>query len=561
MTVKVKEGEKPKAPVRVLVLGGAGEIGLNCMVFEQRGELLLIDCGMDFPEDQVLGVEVMIPDLSWVISRKDQLKAVLLTHGHEDHIGALPFLLRAVDVPVYATRLTLALVQEKLRERKLLRKTRLMEVAAGERRKIGGFEVEFIQSSHSIADVVAIALRTEQGIILHSGDFKLDPTPVDGRRMDLNALARLGEEGVLAFFSDSTNVEQAGYTPSEREVGKALYEIFEKSSGRIIVALFASHIHRIQQVMDAAHTLGRKVMITGRSMEANTRIAQELGYLSIPSHILVSPGQAKSMAGEKLVVITTGSQGEPLSALARMVRGMHKQLKILPGDTVIFSSKFIPGNERAIQNLINELYRQGAEVFYETVSEIHCSGHASQEELKFVMSLVKPRFFIPIHGEYRHLVKHKQLAVQNGLKEEQCLVVEDGMMLEFADHRARVVEKVKLEPEYLDSVRSEVPLQVLKERLKLAGAGVVVVSVSLNRMHRQRLSPVRVESAGVKGEKDRAALLDEAGVRCEEKIDWLLKQEKHSLPEMEEQLRAELRRYFKRRLARKPALVIAINEI
>ena len=560
MTVKEREGEKLKAPLRVLVLGGAGEIGLNCLVFEQRGELLLIDCGMDFPEDQLLGVEVMIPDLSWVMARKEQLKAVLLTHGHEDHIGGLPFLLREVDVPVYATRLTLGLVQEKLRERKLLKKSRLMEVSAGERRKIGGFEVEFIQSSHSIADVVAIALRCEQGIVLHSGDFKLDPTPVDGRRMDLNALARLGEEGVLAFFSDSTNVEQAGYTPSEREVGKALYEIFEKSGGRIIVALFASHIHRIQQVIDAAHALGRKVMITGRSMEANTHIARELGYLAIPSHILVSPGQARSLAGEKLVVITTGSQGEPLSALSRMVRGAHKQLKIVPGDTVIFSSKFIPGNERAIQNLINELYRQGAEVFYETVSEIHCSGHASQEELKFVMGLVKPRFFIPIHGEYRHLVKHKQLAVQNGLKDEQCLVVEDGMMIEFSGQGARVTEKLELEPEYLDGLRWEVPGEVLKERQKLAGAGVVSASVSVSRTAKRRLSPVRLDCAGVAGEHEQERLLEEAGRCCEEKLDWLLKQGKDSLPEMEEELRAELRRYFKRRLARKPLFLVAIHE-
>jgi ribonuclease J len=558
---KSKESDSAKPPLRVLVLGGAGEIGLNCFVFEQNGELLIIDCGIDFPEDQVLGVELMIPDLRWVIERKERLAGIVLTHGHEDHIGGLPFLLREAEAPVFGTRLTLGLLQEKLREHKLLKRTRLEQVSAGERRKVGGFEVEFIQSSHSIADVVAIALRTEQGIVLHSGDFKLDPTPVDGKRMDLNALARLGEEGVLAFFSDSTNVEQAGYTPSEREVGKALFEIFEKAPDRIIIALFASHIHRIQQVVDAAQALGRKVLIQGRSMEANTRIAQELGYLHIPSSVLVSLGQSRNTAHDKLVVITTGSQGEPLSALSRMVRGEHKQLKIIPGDTVIFSSKFIPGNERAIQNMINELYRQGAEVFYETVSEIHCSGHASQEELKFVLSLVNPKFFIPVHGEYRHLVKHKQLAVQNGMKPENCLVVDDGTMIEFSEGRARVIDQLELEPEFLDSSRNRVPAMVLKERLKLAQAGVVFVDVAVNKLHRQRQGRVQLQASGVTSEEKDDSLFAEARARCEERVDGLLKSGKYSAEDMDEQLRTELKRFFKHRLARKPVLMISIREI
>jgi ribonuclease J len=561
LTHKPRESEKEKAPLRVLVLGGAGEIGLNCFVFEQNGELLLIDCGIDFPEDPVLGVELMIPDLRWVIERKEKLAGIVLTHGHEDHIGGVPFLLREAEAPVFGTRLTLGLLQEKLREHKLLKRTRLEQVSAGERRKIGGFEVEFIQSSHSIADVVAIALRTEQGVVLHSGDFKLDPTPVDGRRMDLNALARLGEEGVLAFFSDSTNVEQAGYTPSEREVGKALFEIFKQAPGRIIVALFASHVHRIQQVADAADALGRKVLIQGRSMEANTRIAQDLGYLNIPSQLLVSLNQSKHQPSEQMVVITTGSQGEPLSALSRMVRGEHKQLKIAPGDTVIFSSKFIPGNERAIQNLINELYRQGAEVFYETVSEIHCSGHASQEELKFVLGLVRPKFFIPVHGEYRHLVKHKQLAVQNGLLPEQCLVVDDGALIEFSQGRARVIDKLELAPEFLDSSRNRVPASVLKERLKLAGAGAVFVDAAVNRLHRHRQGRVELKASGVTGEGAGEELMSEARLKCEEKMDGSLKSGKYLREELEEQLRTELRRFFKHRLARKPVLVISIREI
>jgi len=557
--IKLKESVSGKALVRILMLGGSGEIGMNCLVIEHKDQLIMIDCGVDFPEDQLLGVELMIPDFRWVFERKERLAGVVLTHGHEDHIGALPYLLREADAPVYGTRLTLGLVQERLREHRLLKKARLVEISAGERRKVGDFEVDFIQSSHSIADVVAIAVRTEQGVLLHTGDFKLDPTPVDGKRMDLNALTRLGEEGVLALFSDSTNVESPGYTPSEREVGKAIFEICQKAPSRVIIALFASHIHRIQQVLDAASGLGKKVLITGRSMEANTRIAHELGYLSIPPHVLVSPGQSRGISEDKLVVITTGSQGEPLSALSRMVRGAHKQLKIIPGDTVIFSSKFIPGNERAIQNLINELYRQGAEVFYETVSEIHCSGHASQEELLFVLNLVHPKYFIPVHGEYRHLVKHKQLAVRNGFKEEQCLVLDDGSMVVFEDGVARLEGKLELEPEYLDGSRVEVPHQVLKERLRLAEAGVALMSVSVSKLHK-RLSPVRLETAGVVGEKMRDELLWEARQNCEGKLDSLLKQGKRTLAEIEEELRAELKRYFKHRLARKPVILISISE-
>jgi len=561
LITRSKEGEKAKSPVRALVLGGAGQIGLNCIAFEHKGCIILVDCGVDFPEDHVLGVELMIPDFRWVLERKEKLAGIVLTHGHEDHIGAVPFLLRDADVPVYGTRLTLALLQEKLRERKLLKRARLEQVSAGERRKIGEFEVEFIQASHSIADVVAVALRTEQGIIFHSGDFKLDPTPVDGKQMDLNALTRLGEEGVLAFFSDSTNVEQPGYTPSEREVGKALFEIFQKAKSRIIVALFASHIHRIQQVVDAAGSLGRKIVVTGRSMEANTRIAQELDYLAIPSDMLISLGQSRNLPPEKLVVITTGSQGEPLSALSRMARGHHKQLKIIPGDTVIFSSKFIPGNERAIQNLINELYRQGAEVFYETVSEIHCSGHASQEELKLVLGLIRPRFFIPYHGEYRHLVKHKQLALQSGLKEEQCLVVENGALIEFSESRARVVETIKLEPEFLDSARTEVPALILKERLRLAQAGVVFLSVSISKMHKHRLSEVELRAAGLVNEKNVDSLLFEARDKCEQRIDAMLKSGRHTTAEIEDQLRAELKRFFKHCLARRPVSIVSVNEV
>jgi len=557
--IKGKEPERIKS-LRVVILGGAGEIGLNCMVIEEKGELLMIDCGVAFPQDQVLGAELKIPDFSWVLERKQSLAGIVLTHGHEDHIGALPYLLKAVNCPVYGTSLTLGLVEERLREGKLAKKTRLVEVCAGERRKVGNFDLEFIQSSHSFADVVAIGLRTEQGILLHSGDFKLDPTPVDGKRMDLNALSRLGEEGVLAFFSDSTNVEQEGYTPSEREVGKALLEFFQQAKGRIIVALFASHIHRIQQVLDASQAVGRKVLIYGRSMEANTSIAEDLGYLSISGSVLAPLNKARNFPPEKLVVITTGSQGEPLSVLARMARGEHKSLKIFPGDTVILSSKFIPGNERAINRLIDDLYRKGAEVFYEKVSEIHCSGHASQEELKLALSLVRPKYLVPVHGEYRHLVKHKQLALRMGFKEEQCLVVEDGQVIEFYEREARLKERLNLEPISLDGNREGIPDTVLRERLRLAQSGVVFGSVGINREKRQRVSDAVLKFFGAVSEQEASYFLAIAKKGLEQKLDFLLKERSYSNSELEEELRKELRRLFKGQLGRRPRIFITVLE-
>ncbi len=558
MTGKGKTSEETGI-IRILLLGGVGEIGMNCMVLEKGGQILIIDCGVAFPSEPILGVELKIPDLRYIYERREQVVGIVLTHGHEDHIGAVPYLLREVDAPVYGTRLTLGLLKEKLQETRIHRKLRFQNISAGERRQIGNFDLEFIQASHSIAGVVSVALRTEQGIILHSSDFKLDPTPVDGKRMDLNKLARLGEEGVLAFFSDSTNVEQEGHTPSEKEVGKALFEIFKNAQGRIIVASFASHIHRIQQVLDAALELGRKVLIQGRSMEATTRIASQLGYLSLPAQILVPVQKAKSIPSEKLVVITTGTQGEPLSVLSRLARGEHKQLKVIPGDTVALSSKFIPGNEKAIQGLINDLYRQGAEVFYEKVSEIHCSGHASQEELKLVLGLVKPRYFIPVHGEYRHLVKHKQLALQMGIKEDRCLVVESGAVLEFRDGSGRVAGRMELEPVFLDANRSPVPEGILKARTRLAYAGAILISIVLEK-GTGRILDLKLKAPGVLTEEGDREQLDEVRDRCQARLR-MIDAGRKSVEEIEDQLLQEMKRLFKVRLRRRPMVFVLVTEV
>ena len=536
--------------IRALILGGAGEIGMNCLLLQERKRIIMIDCGVAFPSRFLPGVDVLIPDFQWIEQRAHLLEGIVLTHGHEDHIGALPYFLKRVDVPVYGTRSTLGLIEEKLKEHRL-KKAKLLEIKAGEKRQIGGFDLEFIQTCHSVVDGVAVAWHSEQGIILHSGDFKLDPTPVDGKVMDLNALSRLGEQGVLAFFSDSTNVEQEGYTPSEQEVGKTLQEIFLQAKGRIIVSVFSSHIQRIQQVLDTAQKLKRKVLIYGKSIEASTRIAHQLGYLSYPSTLLVSLNQARAQSPDKIIILTTGSQAEPLSVLSRMAKQEHPHLKILPGDVVVLSSKFIPGNEIAIQELINQLYRLGAEVFYEKTSEIHCSGHAGQEELKIVLGLVRPKYLIPIHGEYRHLVKHKQLAIESGLKPEQCLVVEDGEMIEFENQHARIISRINLTPEYLNGSKKLVPQVVIQERLQMAEQGLVLVSLDANRSNPR----IKLKTMGLLLEREAQELLFEAEEQSKNRLKFLL-EKNSSKTEIEKSLKKYLKKFFKRHLGHTPVIII-----
>ena len=545
----------PAPSIKVLILGGAGEIGMNSLVIEKNHRLIMIDCGLAFPAEENLGVELKIPDFQWVIERAKNLDGIILTHGHEDHIGALPYLLKHIKPKIYATAFTLELVKEKLREHKLLKKSLLNQIYAGERIKIGEFDMEFIQTSHSIVDGVAVAIHTEQGIILHSGDFKIDPTPIDGKKMDLTTFSRLGEQGVLAFFSDSTNVEQEGYTPSEREVGKALLEIFQQAKGRVIVAVFASHIHRIQQVLDCAHQLKRKVLVYGRSIESTTKIAHRLGYLSYPPNLLVSLSQAQTIIPERLVILTTGSQAEPKSVLRKMASSAHPKLKIIPGDTVVLSSKLIPGNEKAIENMINDLYRLGAEVFYEKVSEIHCSGHAGKEELKLMLELVKPSYLVPIHGEYRHLVKHKELALEMGMKPEQCLVVENGSLIEFKNRKAQIKKSIELVPEFVDDGRREIPAQIVKQRAQMASQGAVFVSLSRN--NEKSSFKLKLKTFGLVPEREYQGLIFEAQKKCGEKIKPLLELNA-SKEELEKAVKNSVKKFFKKRLGKNPAIIVNI---
>ena len=393
----------------VIPLGGVEEIGLNMTVLEYGNDIIVIDAGLMFPEEDMLGVDFVIPEFSYLLANREKIKGIIITHGHEDHTGALPFLLKEIDIPVYGTPLTLGLVKEKLREHNL-EKAQLVSVRPRETVQLGVFSVEFVRVTHSIVDGVGLGIKTPRGLVVHTGDFKLDPTPVDGQLMDFHKFSEYGEQGTLLLLSDSTNAEKGGFTYSEKEVRRAFEDIFSQTTGRIIIATFASNIHRIQQAIDVAVKYGRKIILCGKSIVSNAQIALDLGYLSIPQNTWLTLEDLKNLEDNEVVIITTGSQGEPMSVMSRIATNEHKVIKIKEGDTVVFSAKMIPGNERSIGRIINHLFRQGANVVYEKVSEVHVSGHASKEELKLMLNLVRPKYFMPVHGEYRHLVYHSLLA-------------------------------------------------------------------------------------------------------------------------------------------------------
>ncbi|MBS3759760.1 MAG: ribonuclease J, partial [Desulfobacterales bacterium] len=428
--------------LKIIPLGGLGEIGLNMMVFESEATLVVVDSGLMFPEDYMLGVDYVIPDMDYVRENRDRVAGIVITHAHEDHIGALPYLLRDVNVPVYATPFTLGMVRHKLEEHGLLEAASLVPIAPDRRLRLPPFEFDFIRVNHSVVDGVGFALSTPEGLIVHTGDFKLSESSIPGMKTDTDKFARLGEQGILALLSDSTNVERQGHTISDARVGETLGHIISESDSRIIIALFASNIARIQQVVNILKGGRRKLVFNGKSIETSVSIAKELNMLHIPEGLEIDIGQIDGFAPDELVILTTGSQGEPMSALARMSAGMHKQIEIEPGDTVVLSSKFIPGNEKAIAKIINNLFRKGAEVIYETISEIHVSGHARREELKMMIHMTMPDYFIPIHGEYRHLYHHARLAEQCGIAAENVLLAENGQIICFDETGGRISGEV-----------------------------------------------------------------------------------------------------------------------
>ena len=549
-------------PLRIIPLGGLGEIGLNMMAMEYDDSIIVVDCGLMFPEDYMLGIDIVIPDITYLKKNKEKVKAFIITHGHEDHTGALPFVLRDIKVPIYGTALTLGLIKEKLEEYNLDKETEFITVKPRGDVSIGPFDIEFIRVSHSIADGVGLAIKTPAGVVIHTGDFKLDQTPVDGEVLDYARFSEYGEEGVLLLLSDSTNVEKEGYTVSEREIGTTFEEIFRKSQGRIIVAAFSSNIHRIQQVMDVADKFGRKVVLNGRSMVANVGIARELGYLKVPDGLILDLRELDGLPSQRAVLLTTGSQGEPMSALTRMAMDDHKHIKVRGGDTVVLSSKFIPGHEKAISNMMNHLYRRGAEVIYEKVSEIHVSGHASQEELKIMLNMVKPKYFIPVHGEYRHLVKHSQLAEKVGVKKENIILAEDGDVVEITMDGIAVKEKVESGKVFVDGKGvGDVGDMVLKDRKHLSQDGLVIAILALNEKTGEVIYGPDIVTRGLVFEKESAELLEGAKnavlamlgtINIEAKTDWL---------EVKEEIRKTLRRFFNKALERKPVILPLIVEI
>ena len=468
--------------VRLIPLGGLGEIGLNMMLVESGDDLLAVDCGLMFPDDELPGIDHVIPDFSYALARRDGFRGVLLTHGHEDHIGALPYLLREVPVPVYGTPMTLALVGERLREHGLLESADLRPMRPRARFDLGPFGIEPIRVTHSIVDGIGLAIQTPIGTIVHTGDFKLDPSPLDGETPDYRRFAELGDQEVLVLCSDSTNVDRPGHTRSESEVGQALGERFARAAGRVIVATFASHIHRIQHVLTLAARHGRRVALLGMSMQKNVGLAADLDYLHVPEGLLLPLEELAALPPERQVILSTGSQGEPNSALALMAAGEHKYVQVLPGDLVIISARVIPGHERTIGRVVNALYRLGAEVLYEDNAFVHVSGHASQEDLKLMLNLTRPRYFIPVHGEYRHLLGHARLAAGLGLGPDRVFLIEDGTALEVTKTAARAVGGFPAGRVLVDGKSvGDVGAVVLRDRQLLADDGFVAVAVTVDR--------------------------------------------------------------------------------
>ena len=474
---------KKNKKVKIIPLGGLHEIGKNLTVFEYGNDVILLDCGMAFPDDDMLGVDIVIPDITYLHKVAGKIRGIVLTHGHEDHIGAIPYVLKEFNVPVFGTRLTLGILKNKLQEHGLLHSAKLNTVEAGDMVRLGEFTAEFIHTNHSIADAVAIALHCPAGVILHTGDFKIDPTPIDGEMIDLARIGELGKQGVLALLSDSTNAERPGYTMSESLIGKTFNTLFDRSEHqRIIVATFASNIHRVQQIINSAVKYGRKVAVSGRSMENVLSAAIELGYMDIPKNTLITLDEINKYPKEKLVIITTGSQGEPMSALTRMAFSAHKKVNIGPGDLVIISANPIPGNEKTVSNVVNELLKHGAEVIHEREDDVHVSGHAGQQEQKIILALAKPKYFIPVHGEYRHLCKHRELALQTGMDSKNIFMMENGKVLELSATSAKITGSVPAGKVLVDGLGvGDVGNIVLRDRKHLAEDGIIIVVLTIEK--------------------------------------------------------------------------------
>lgn len=554
---------KNQIPLKIIPLGGLGEIGKNITLYEYDGDMFLVDCGMTFPDEETPGIDIVIPDFTYVVNNSDKIKGLVVTHGHEDHIGAIPYLLKQVNLPIYGTKLTIGLIEAKLREHKLINTAKLNVLKAGDTVNLGKFSVEFIHVNHSIPDAVALAIKSPAGTVIQTGDFKIDTTPIDSQVIDLGRFAELGKKGVLALLADSTNAERPGYTASERLVGESFSTLFKKAEKeRIIVATFSSNIHRIQQIIDEAYRCGRKVAVSGRSMLNVVNIASELGYLKVPQDILIDIELINRYLPEQIVVITTGSQGEPLSALHRMAFGDHRQVGIVPGDMIIISATPIPGNEKLVSKVVNELMKQGATVVYEKMYDVHVSGHACQEELKLMLNLVKPKYFIPVHGEHKHLYKHATLAKTMGMDDKNILITNIGNTIELNSKQIRLGEVVQSGRVLVDGLGvGDVGNVVLRDRKHLAEDGVIVVVMTMDSVTNEVVSGPEVISRGFVYVRESEELMEEVTEAACKAIEACYLANIHDWNTIKMRVRDSVSKFLYERTRRSPMILPIIMEV
>ena len=509
--------------LKIIPLGGLGEIGKNMTAVEYRGKIVVLDCGVEFPRDEMLGIDLVIPDIRWLLGRRDDVLGFVITHGHEDHQGALPFVLKQLNKPVYGSRFTLALIKSKLDEHGLLKVVDLNEVSESSKLRLGPFDLSFVAVSHSVPDALSIVLGTELGALVLTGDYKFDHTPIDGRITDVNTFAQLGQQGVLVLLGDSTNVEAAGSTASESIVGQAFHQIFAEAEGRVIVASFASHIHRVQQAIRIAHLHGRKFAVSGRSMQKNVNIARNLGYLEVPEGSMIKLTEIDDYRPEEILILATGSQGEPLSALTRMAFDDHPQVGLHEGDTVVISARAIPGNEVSVMTTVNRLLKSGATVIYGEGSGVHVSGHAAQEDLRMMLNLLRPQYFVPVHGEYRHQHFHAELARQSGVREEDIFILENGDVLELDAENGEIVDKVPTGMVFVDGFElGDAEGLVLRDRQQLAGDGILIAVVTIDAQNGDSVAPPELVARGFLHNDERLQeVLDECAAALDDLMDKL----------------------------------------
>jgi ribonuclease J len=553
-----KNGHK----LMIIPLGGMGEIGKNMTVIQYDKEILIIDSGLMFPEEEMLGIDIVIPDISYLIENRENIKGIVITHGHEDHIGALPYVLQQLNVPLYGTKLTLGLVEGKLKEIKLKKNICMNVIKPPASVSIGNFKVDFIRVNHSIPDAVGLAIHTPVGVICHTGDFKLDQTPVNGEKADLNKFAQLGSEGILVLMSDSTNAEREGYTMSEKAVGQTIEEIFRTVKGRIIVATFATNIHRIQQIFDAALKFARKVAVVGRSMVNVVNIAMDLGYLSVSESVLIELDDLNKLPKDKAVILTTGSQGEPMSALTRMAMSEHKKVGIIPGDTVLISATPIPGNEKFVARTIDHLFKQGADVIYEAISGVHVSGHASQEELKLMLNLIRPKYFVPVHGEYRHLIHHALLAKEVGIPDDNIFIAENGRILEFTEDCAKMSGKVTAGKVLVDGLGvGDVGNIVLRDRKQLSQDGILIVVVTIDKETTEVIAGPDIISRGFVYVRESEELMEQAREKVKQALKKCQEENIREWSTIKSQVREFLGKFLFEQTRRRPMILPIIMEV